>query len=145
MNILQIISGAVIGTSLMTLFSYAMSRLRKKQFGEPALLNELLVRARLIKFISSRNHPAGWAIHYGVGLLFVIGYHVIAYLTDIEVTFGYFVLAGTISGLLGIGTWHLVFRGHPNPPTIDLKEFYLQLEAAHIIFGAGAYAGILIF
>lgn len=145
MKILHVISGTITGTSMMTVFSYWMSNLRKKQFREPELLNELLVRARLMKFVSSRNHPAGWIIHYGVGLVFVGIYHTVASFTDIELTFGYLVTAGALSGLLGIAAWHATFRIHPNPPVVDLKEFYIQLEAAHIIFGAAVYGGLFIF
>jgi hypothetical protein len=142
MNFLQIVCGGAIGTSVMTIFSYVISQVRGKQFREPELLNELLVRARVMKFTSSKNHPLGWIIHYGVGFAFVTLYQLLVHLTGIEPTLTYYLLAGLISGFIGVAAWHVTFSIHPNRPIIDFKEYYLQLIAAHVIFGLAAYSGI---
>ena len=126
----------------MTAFSYYLSYIRKKQFREPELLNELLVRARMMKFTASKNHPAGWIIHYLVGVVFVIIYQLIAAVTALTPDILFYSLGGLISGFIGVAIWHVTLSLHPNSPALDLKEFYFQLVIAHIIFGLSAYAGL---
>jgi hypothetical protein len=145
MNFLEILLGGIIGTTIMTGFSYYVSRVRKKQFREPELLNELLVRGRLMKFTTSKNHPAGWLIHYLVGILFVAAYQLTSHITSIEADFAFYTLSGLISGFAGAAIWHVTLMLHPNPPAVAVKEFYLQLVLAHVIFGMTAYPGLLIF
>ncbi len=140
---LQIISiqtfiATLLATSLMTIFSYVVSAIRKKKFREPELLNDLIRRL-------NQKEPgflipiAGWIIHYFVGLLFIIAYHLYWRATDTDPTFNNCIVLGAFSGLIGIFGWQLAFSIHPNPPSIDFKEFYIQLFFAHVIFGAGAF------
>lgn len=51
MTILTALARSFFATSAMTLFSYGYSALRNKSFKEPKLLNELLVRQRLLKHL----------------------------------------------------------------------------------------------
>ena len=133
--ILVIVLTTVIATSLMTVFSYMYSDLRQKQFREPELLNELLARVRWINPQAGRNHWAGWCIHYLIGLMFIAIY----YGSGIVNSFDAYLVAGTLSGIIGIVCWITTFALHPSPPAIRYKEYYLQLLIAHIIFGIGAY------
>jgi hypothetical protein len=144
MNFLQILSGGILGTTAMTAFSYAVSQIRKKQFREPELLNELLVHARILKFAPSKNHPTGWIIHYCVGILFMTAYQFITMATHIEPDLSFYTISGLISGFAGVAIWHITLMLHPNPPVVDLKEYYFQLVPAHVIFGMTAYPGLLI-
>jgi hypothetical protein len=47
-------------------------------------------------------------------------------------------ILGAACGLIGILVWETVFRVHPSPPRIDLKNYYRQLFIAHLIFGTVA-------
>jgi len=144
MSALTILTGAITGTSIMTAFSYIISYYRRRNFREPELLNELLVRLRILEFRSSPRHPAGWLIHYGVGLLFTISYAFIVTYFQILPTLGFYILCGGASGLVGIFGWHVTLKLHPNPPPIHLREYYIQLWPAHVLFGVGAYLGYLL-
>ncbi len=140
MPILKILSGTVIGTSLMTLFSYYISHKLNREFKEPVLLNKMISRSPLA--ISKKNNPApGWILHYSIGTVFVVGYHFIWRRKKLNPTLKNSTFLGFISGFIGISGWHILFIIHPKPPSIHLKNYYLQLLAAHIVFGWGAAAG----
>jgi hypothetical protein len=141
MIFVKILTATLLGTTLMTLFSYYLSSVRKKQFREPELLNESLVRLRIMSFATSKNHAAGWFIHYVVGLLFVVCYELVIRHTSLSPTLSFFALAGGLCGLIGIAGWHITLILLPNPPVVHLKEYYIQLFVAHILFGLGAYGG----
>lgn len=138
-NIVQIALGVLIGTSLMTLFSYIMTYEVKEQFREPQLLNELINRSDIFGVENSRL--AGWFLHYGVGTIFVIIYHFVWKYSLIGPSLSSGTILGFVSGLIGITGWYFVFRIHHNPPAVDIGDYFIHLIVAHIIFGAGAYMG----
>ncbi|MEX0720147.1 MAG: hypothetical protein WD059_05735 [Balneolaceae bacterium] len=140
MAVLKILFGSIAGTSLMTLFSYLMAYELNRQFKEPELLNELLFQSY---FYESSGKPtaAGWLLHYLIGIIFVTCFHFFWMLTVVEPTFFSGTLLGLASGFIGISGWHLTFRIHHKPPSINLSTYYFHLLAAHIIFGWGAAAG----
>jgi Na+/H+ antiporter NhaA len=129
---------AFVGTSLMTIFSYAIGIIRKKKFSEPALLNELISRLKQ-KSLGALVPIAGWFLHYLIGLLFIISYHLYWRESDSHPTIINCIILGALSGVIGICGWKLAFRIHPHPPNIDFKEFYSQLFFAHVVFGVGAF------
>jgi hypothetical protein len=131
--------GTLVGTSLMTAFSYYISQHEKDQFREPVLLNIL---SRRLMNTNQGNYTGafGWLAHYGVGALFVSAYDKI-WKQSGRPTLWSGLLLGAISGVVGIATWKLVFKLHPSPPTIDFKDYYRQLFVAHLIFGASAALG----
>ena len=137
-TILKVVIAALVATSLMTLFSYAYSAVRKQQFRETELLNHLLARLHWIDPSAGVHHWAGWCIHYLIGLFFVAIY----YWTGIVHDFSDYVIAGALAGMVGVAGWKVIFALHPSPPSIPFKEYYLQLIAAHMVFGIGAYLGI---
>lgn len=141
MAVLKIILGALAGTSLMTLFSYFLAYRFHKQFKEPELLNELYTktgtRGRSLKAV-----PAfGWTLHYLVGTVFVVLYHVIWQLTVLDPSFMSGVMLGFFSGFVGVAVWSILFNLHPDPPIIHFHQYYLQLIGAHVVFGIGAAGG----
>ncbi|CAN5449666.1 hypothetical protein BH23BAC3_BH23BAC3_25330 [soil metagenome] len=144
MNFLKILSGAVIGTSLMTLFSYYLSYRSNKEFEEPELLNKLIHSSRLPVSVK-KNPAAGWILHYSVGTGFTVCYHFIWKRNKVNPIFKNSTLLGGISGIIGISGWHLLFMIHSNPPSIYLRDYYLHLLAAHIVFGWGAATGYKLF
>jgi hypothetical protein len=135
----RILFDAIIATSLMTMFSYIFSILRKKQFKEPELLNDLLRRINLIKGPNIKKHATGWIIHYTVGWIFVTVYYLLFKNFQINPTLWVYTALGFICGIVGIAGWKVTFAIHPNPPDIHFSEFYLHLLAAHIVFGIGAF------
>ena len=121
----------------MTLFSYSMGFVRKKNFREPELLNELLKRLDPKSTLITLPF-AGWFIHYLVGLLFIFLYQLFWHFSGSQPTLTNGILLGALNGIVGILGWQFTFYVHPNPPQIDFKEYYIQLFFAHIIFGASA-------
>lgn len=145
MTIFLILSGAVVGTSLMTLYSYIVAGVRDKQFKEPVLLNKLVSRSVIYKGEVMTGGLLGWIIHYSIGFSFVVIYHFVWQWTPIEPSYLHGALLGAVSGLAGILGWKVMFKLNSNPPHIDIKEYYLHLMIAHVIFGLGAVAGYRLF
>jgi H+/Cl- antiporter ClcA len=119
----------------MTLFSYALSASKKRNFREPALLGKMI--HRLIPAIKKiQAHEAGWLLHYGVGVFFASVYHVILKKQPHRNNRLYTGAAlGAVTGLAGAAIWRVAFHLHPNPPRPAYRRFYGQLIVAHIIFG----------
>lgn len=136
----KVLSGTIIGTSIMTLFSYYLSGKLNNQFKEPVLLNKLLRATYLFKN-SGKNSPTGWVLHYFIGAVFTIGSHLFWKTARIKPSLQSGALLGLMYGVTGIAGWHLIFKLHPNPPMIDLQEYYLHLLAAHVLFGCGTVIG----
>jgi len=128
----------------MTAFSYIISIVRGKQFREPVLLNKVLDRWTDMYLTPHSSNPAGWALHFFVGFIFVVIYHLLWTYTEIEITWWSAVLMGAISGLVGIGIWMFTFVIHPNQPKVDFFGFFAQLFFAHVFFGLGAWVGYMI-
>jgi len=133
-SVWAIFAASTIAIILMTLFSFILSVIRKKQFTEPVILNDLL-RPSNAPGIQNYRHPLGWIIHYVVGLVFVICYHLLWSQDLVAPTVFNGAMLGAACGLIGIAGWHITLSIHPHPPVIDLKEFYVQLFFAHVIFG----------
>lgn len=138
MKLLLIFVAAVVATSCMTLFSYILSNIKSSQFREPELLNSLICRSTSIKLTPSKNSGLGWAIHYLIGFLFIVLFHLIWNLTGLEPNVITGAVLGFVAGIVGITGWIIMFKLNPKEPQIEFKNFYLQLLFAHIIFGASA-------
>lgn len=134
----QILTGGIIATSLMTLFSYLAARIMSRQFREPQLLNILIKRSSKIPLSPGKKSPAGWIIHYSIGWLFVFLFDLIWKFTELEPSLLSGALLGFIFGFIGISGWKIMFYLNPDPPELDFRKFYFQLIIAHIIFGLGA-------
>lgn len=139
--ILKILLGAIIGTSLMTIFSYIVAEVSEKEFKEPVLLNHLITQSSKLGIAANSMKFLGWILHYGMGLCFLVIYYLLWKYTFLEPTFLYGAMLGFISGLVGITIWKWIFSTHSNPPQINMKEYLLHLLIAHIVFGIGAVAG----
>lgn len=135
MNLRKILTASTTGTAVMTLFSYAVTKAAKKNFVEPVILGQLLNRITTLN--KNIAVAAGWASHLGVGVLFTAVYDKYLLLKKTRPTLANALLLGSLGGLTGIAVWHTTFKAHPNPPGVDLKNFYKQLFLAHLIFGAG--------
>lgn len=136
----KILLASFTGTTAMTVFSYVLAGKESKQFKEPVLLNNLLNNSTFFASVDKKS-PAGWLLHYSIGTFFATGSHIIWKLTKSNPSLKNSSLLGFTYGIMGITGWHLLFLLHSNPPSIDLKKYYLQLLAAHVIFGIGTAAG----
>lgn len=135
----KIIIAGIVGTSVMTLYSYLVSKKEKEQFREPELLNALIDRSHYLPSIGDNHtHPAGWGLHYGIGITFVAAYRLLWKASLHNPTFTKTLIIGAVSGAIGIASWKVFFSQHDNPPRNDRQGYYRQLFIAHLIFAAGA-------
>ena len=135
MDFIRIILATLLGTTLMTIFSYLISNLFNKLYKEPILLNYLLHYLG-INMRDSAKRISGWVIHYIIGFVFVVGYDL---LWQYKIQFSWLsgIIFGMISGIIGIISWMLMFKVPDDKPKIDYKGYYIQLFFAHIIFAIG--------
>ncbi len=138
MELAKILLGGIVGTSLMTFFSYLLGRLLKSDFLEPRLLNKLLHRSDSLSLNIKEDSMWGWAIHYLTGFLFSGTMMFYFHWSEKFPSWGTGAFLGFILGLSGAIGWLITFRVHSSPPKIDLKAFLFQLVVAHVIFGLGA-------
>jgi hypothetical protein len=125
-------------TTLMTIFSYVVSKLRNRQFTEPILLNRFLCGFGILKEYQLKKNIAGWIIHYIVGLLFLLSYYWIWAKTPLDPTIRTALILGPLSGIVGIVGWSILFRIQSVPANIRVSEYYAQLFVAHVIFAITA-------
>ena len=135
-TIKSVINAGVAGTTLMTLFSEVISKVKNSNYNEAEILAELL--NRITPMDKQQSRVAGYVGHYGVGQVFAAAY--VAYLkkTNTKPSLLNGAVYGALSGLAGAVVWHGVFKAHPNPPGVDLSNYYKQLVLAHIVFGVTA-------
>lgn len=129
---------AIAATSLMTLFSYAVSAAAREIYKEPLLLTYVLSFLRTEVSLNVKSILA-WVIHYLIGVLFVIGYHLLWDNGIMQVSWLSTLILGVCIGLIGIFGWMILFNIIPKKPAIDYKGYYLQLFIAHLIFSATTF------
>jgi hypothetical protein len=136
---LQLIIVSIAATSAMTLFSYAASASFRELYKEPVLLTFMLTRLN-IELPDKTKATLAWLLHYFIGFLFVVGYHILWAKDILPVSFLSAFLLGFVSGVIGILGWMIMFKMSHHQPPIDFKGYYFQLLLAHIIFGLVAAA-----
>lgn len=137
--IIQLILISIGATSAMTWFSYAMSKNFRELYKEPVLLSFALKKTN-ISLSEDSQKTWGWLIHYIIGFLFVMGYHIVWVKNILPVSPLNALLLGVISGVIGILSWIIIFKMTNHQPPIDFKGYYIQLFFAHIIFAVTATA-----
>jgi hypothetical protein len=130
-NIKKIMAGTATGTSLMTGFSYTVSKDKHQQFREPELLNKL-INSLLSK--RNRREAYGWFVHYAVGLGFVTAYHQLWKRPNTNAFLKNSLTLGLASGIFGASVWAAVLKLHPHAPKINLKRYLPHLVVAHLVF-----------
>lgn len=139
--ITKIILAGIAGTTVMTLYSYYRANKEKQQYREPVLLNRLIDNSPKTTRDISDNHPAGWAVHYGIGIAFVAAYYVF-YKRALHAPGPVKALMiGGMSGALALASWKLMFATSDDPPKNNRYGYYRQLFIAHLIFSGTALAG----
>ncbi|MFG4004083.1 hypothetical protein ACHRV1_20735 [Flavobacterium aquidurense] len=135
----QLIIVSVAATSAMTLFSYAASASFRELYKEPVLLTFMLTRLN-VELPAKSKATLAWLLHYFIGFLFVVVYHVVWIKNILPVSFLVGFIFGFLSGVIGILGWMFMFKMSDHQPAIDFKGYYFQLLLAHIIFGLVATA-----
>jgi len=134
---IQIVISSVAATSVMTIFSYIISANFRELYKEPVLLHYFLSSLHIS--VSKKGKIfLGWLIHYTIGFLFVLGYHLLWTYEIIEKNWVSALLLGAVSGIMGILGWLVIFKISNYQPNIDFKGYYLQLFFAHVLFGLAA-------
>ncbi len=136
--VLQISIIGIFSTLAMTVFSYCVSLISKSKFEEPQLINTLIDRMPNSNHPHCRGHIIGWFLHILIGIFFVAIYKIGLLFSVLTLSVGSGIVFGFLAGIIGVCGWHLTFKLHPDPPKIDKATYYIQLTAAHIIFGIGS-------
>lgn len=144
MDFLKIMIAAFSATNIMTTFSYLISVTYNKLFKEPVMLNYIL-NGIGVSFTGKLKKAEGWIAHYVIGLFFVIIYESVWRYTDVK--FGWLsgIIFGAVSGGFGILCWHLIYRLPDKKPRAPLRDYYLQLFLAHIVFACAVVVAFKIF
>ena len=130
---------AVVGTTLMTLFSKICGRLFSKEFSEPKFLDAIF---RPASTGTKKNNALGWVVHYLIGMLFAWAIYMGIQIFAATYSYWYGILLGGFLGLVGVLGWTVLLIFIKKPPQLEVPAFFIQLVFAHIVFGVGA---ILIF
>ena len=129
----KVLLSGFMGTNFMTASSYLMSVLADENFREPEHLATMI--GRLAPGMSKHAKViAGWAAHYGMGIVFAAVYVELWDSGKIKHTIRNGIMLGAISGFLGFLIWKATFKIHPLPPWVDFEKYYLQRIPAHIVF-----------
>lgn len=118
--IIQLILVAIGATSAMTWFSYAMSQNFRELYKEPVLLSFAL-RKTNISLSEKLQKTWGWLIHYSIGFLFVMGYHIVWVKNILPISPLSALILGVISGVIGILSWIFIFKMTDHQPQLILK------------------------
>lgn len=137
--LLQLIIVSIAATSAMTLFSYAASASFQELYKEPVLLTFMLTKLN-IELQPQSKAVLAWWLHYFIGFLFVLAYHLLWVRDILPISFLSAFILGFISGIIGVLGWMIMFKMSNHQPPIDFKGYYFQLLLAHIIFGLVATA-----
>ncbi len=131
--IVQLILISIGATSAMTWFSYFVSKKFQKLYKEPVLLCTLFGEFNINLSVGLKR-KLGWMLHFLIGFLFVVVYHVVWAKDILSVSLLSALLLGIISGGIGIIGWVFIFKITRYQTPIDFKGYYIQLFFAHIIF-----------
>lgn len=136
---IQLLTVSIIATAAMTWFSYFMSKQFQELYKEPVLLSFVLSKFKMKSSVKSEK-IMGWFLHFLIGFLFVLAYHILWINDILPISIPSALLLGAISGIIGIISWMFIFKISNHQPHIDFKGYYLQLFFAHIIFALTATA-----
>lgn len=138
-TLIQLLIVSIMATSAMTWFSYAMSNNFRELYKEPVLLTYAIDKMKIDLSPQSKK-TWGWLLHYIIGFLFVVGYHIIWVKDIVPISPLSSLILGVISGVVGIISWIIIFKMTHYHPPIDFRGYYIQLFFAHVIFAIVATA-----
>jgi hypothetical protein len=133
MKATEIIAAGITGTTFMTLFSEVVSEMKGSNYNEAEIIGQLVNRITGLEKQQAR--AVGYAAHATVGVSFAAIYAAVLKSAKVRPNLFNGLVYGLSSGLAGVLIWHATFKAHPNPPGVNLKNYYKQLVLAHLIFG----------
>lgn len=142
MIVLTAILLGLIGTSLMTIYMNLVSYLIHLPIQvERVLGNMVTFQANQQKGMSGQmtSIRTGFVSHYLVGILFALLYLFLCRHNVVQPTLLQTVLFGFFCGAFGITFWKMLFDMHPNPPSIPVNTYLINIWCAHVIFGLGLW------
>lgn len=142
MELLRVLIAGIVGTVLMTTFSYIVSRVKSQQFREPRLLN-MILRRSTYDMNPSNNSVLGWVVHFSIGVILMTLFYILHITFSFNISALSILVYGIAAGILSILSWHLMLVVSPTSPDFVLRDFYVQLLIAHVLFALGATVFIL--
>lgn len=130
-RILILIASSVAATTAMTAFSYALSALVKRNYREPDHLAAVLSE----KSGSDNRRTAAWVLHYLVGTLWALARDMVSKAPGRNNKRTDPAPFGTGCGIAAAVVWKLVLLACPRAEKRVKPFFYVQLVAAHAVFG----------
>jgi hypothetical protein len=130
----NILLAGAIGTTFMTVFSYILSKKRKRNFSEPKLLQALLQSSGPASTTLSAK-VAAWALHYITGIAFTTTYAFTLKLLKTNPSLLKAFVFGILAGGVSIVVWKMLFSFNHKYAKLKDDEYFLQLFIAHIVFG----------
>ena len=145
MELKKVLSSGILGTSAMTIFSYLVSELMSENFREPEIMS-FLFKNLSITFLQYETYLGylAWTFHYIIGFSFVFIYVKLWDTNKLKPNLVSGMFLGAITGIIGIIGWYITFKLHPNPPIVNLRNFFILLFFAHIVFGIFATIGYVL-
>jgi hypothetical protein len=145
MEFKKVLSSGILGTSAMTIFSYLISQLMSENFREPEIMS-FLFKNLSITFLQYGTFLGylAWTFHYIIGFSFVFIYVKLWDNNKVKPNLISGIFLGAITGIVGIIGWYITIKIHPNPPIVNLKNFFILLFFAHIVFGIFAMIGYVL-
>lgn len=135
----KIIIAGIVGTTFMTLYSYLKAKKEHQEYVEPIMINKLIDNSKNLPSIKDNDiHPAGWCLHYITGIGFVSIYWLLWKKALLHPTLFKNMITGSLSGIIGIMVWKMLFTQHNRPPQNYRYGYYKQLFIAHMIFSTFA-------
>lgn len=130
-GILILIASSAVATTAMTAFSYALSAVLKSNYREPDHLAAVLSE----KSGSNSRRPVAWVLHYLVGTLWALVWNILSNAPRRRKKRPGPAAFGTSSGIAAVVIWKLVLLTCPRARKRVKPFFYVQLVAAHSVFG----------
>jgi hypothetical protein len=142
MLIIGIILEAIGGTLAMTAFVYLISLIVHTELRVVRVLGTMLTGGSgPNKGVSNSSGAllAGGILHYSVGVLFSLVYHILWHYRIGRPDIAECCLLGGVSGVIAIFAWNGYLNIHRKPPAID-KRYYLPIiGVGHLFFGVGLF------
>lgn len=123
---------SIMATSAMTIFSYALSKICKENYREPAHLASIAREINPGK-AAVIYRATGWFLHYTAGVVWALAYALPFENARVSQRSKPAIL-GVSSGLLAALVWKLVLIGHPRSASRVEPRFFAQLIPAHLVF-----------
>lgn len=136
MKVQEAALSGIIGTTLMTVFSYLTSSKKGLNFREPELLGKMA--ENLVPASKPIAEPIGWIAHYLTGEAFATTQQLMLDKLQVKPSLKAGLVAGVAAGLVGIAIWEVASQMHPEPPKLPKKRLFPHLFVAHLIFSTAA-------